>query len=147
MVKAYQREGAEKSFVGFGLDILYDKLVHLLAGGRGLIHEVLGGFAIAGVIVAAQQVQTGTMQVGDVVGFITALLMLVQPVRAIGTLNAVTQEGMAVIARIFQLLDRKNTITEQPSALALAVTKGHIRFEGVGFSYGQGAVLEISALR
>ncbi len=145
MVKAYQREGAEKARSASAFDILYDKLVHLLAGRARIdpILEVLGGFAIAGVIgVAAWQVQAGAMQVGDVVGFITALLMLVQPVRALGTLNAVTQEGMAAAARIFQLLDRKNTITEQPSAPALAVSKGHIRFEGVGFSYGQGAVLD-----
>ena len=90
----------------------------LLAGRARIdpILEVLGGFAIAGVIgVAAWQVQIA-MQVGDVVGFITALLMLVQPVRAIGTLNAVTQEGMAATARIFQLLDTQNTITEVPSA-------------------------------
>ncbi|MDP6217617.1 MAG: ABC transporter transmembrane domain-containing protein, partial [Alphaproteobacteria bacterium] len=74
MVKAYQREGAEKSRSASAFDILYDKLVHLLAGRARIdpILEVLGGFAIAGVIgVAAWQVQTGAMQVGDVVGFLT----------------------------------------------------------------------------
>jgi len=144
MVKAYQRESAEKARTSSAFEILYQKLVTLLAGRARIdpILEVLGGFAIAGVIgVAAWQVQIGAMQVGDVVGFITALLMLVQPVRAIGTLNAVTQEGMAATARIFQLLDTQNTITEVPSAPELIVKKGHIQFEDVSFAYGDTDVL------
>jgi subfamily B ATP-binding cassette protein MsbA len=145
MVKAYQREEAEKTRSGSAFDILYEKLVTLLAGRARIdpILEVLGGFAIAGVIgVAAWQVQIGAMQVGDVVGFITALLMLVQPVRAIGTLNAVTQEGMAAAARIFQLLDKQNAITQKPNAPELRIEKGQISFRDVSFSYGDTAVLE-----
>ena len=145
MVKAYQREEAEKTRSGSAFDILYEKLVTLLAGRARIdpILEVLGGFAIAGVIgVAAWQVQIGAMQVGDVVGFITALLMLVQPVRAIGTLNAVTQEGMAAAARIFQLLDKQNAITHKPNAPELRIEKGQISFRDVSFSYGDTAVLE-----
>ena len=145
MVKAYQREGAEKTRAGHAFDILYEKLVALLAGRARIdpILEVLGGFAIAGVIgVAAWQVQIGAMQVGDVVGFITALLMLVQPVRAIGTLNAVTQEGMAAASRIFQLLDKQNSITQKPDAPELIIRKGQIKFKDVSFSYGDVPVLE-----
>lgn len=145
MVKAYQREGAEKTRAGLAFDILYEKLVALLAGRARIdpILEVLGGFAIAGVIgVAAWQVQIGAMQVGDVVGFITALLMLVQPVRAIGTLNAVTQEGMAAASRIFQLLDKQNSITQKPDAPELIIRNGQIKFKDVSFSYGDVPVLE-----
>ncbi len=145
MVKAYQREVAEKTRAGLAFDLLYEKLVALLAGRARIdpILEVLGGFAIAGVIgVAAWQVEIRAMQVADVVGFITALLMLVQPVRAIGTLNAVTQEGMAAASRIFQLLDKQNSITEKPAAPELKVGKGQIKFKDVSFSYGDVPVLE-----
>ena len=66
------------------------------------ILEVLGGIAVAGVIaIAGWRVAAGDMQVGDVAGFITALLMLVQPIRGIGTLNAIVQEAVAALERIF----------------------------------------------
>jgi len=144
MVKAYQLEAAEKTRSATAFEGLYNRLVHLLAGRARIdpILEVLGGFAVAGVIgVAAWQVANGQLQVGDVAGFITALLMLVQPVRAIGTLNAVTQEGLAATSRVFALLDQKGRITNPATPVELHAVKGEISFEGVGFAYQDAAIL------
>ena len=144
MVKAYQLETAEKTRSATAFEGLYNRLVHLLAGRARIdpILEVLGGFAVAGVIgVAAWQVANGQLQVGDVAGFITALLMLVQPVRAIGTLNAVTQEGLAATSRVFALLDQKARITNPATPVELHAVKGEISFEGVGFAYQDAAIL------
>ncbi len=144
MVKAYQLEAMEKKRTQTAFDMLYQKLLSLLAGRARIdpILEALGGIAIAGVIaVAAWQVAGNHMRVGDVVGFITALLMLVQPVRAIGTLNAVVQEGLAAATRIFALLDRQNTIRQITAAPQLIVKKGHIQFEHVSFAYGDKPIL------
>ena len=144
MVKAYQLEAAEKNRSATAFDGLYNRLVHLLAGRARIdpILEVLGGFAVAGVIgVAAWQVANGQLQVGDVAGFITALLMLVQPVRAIGTLNAVTQEGLAATSRVFALLDQKARITDPASPKTLAQIKGEIAFNDISFAYQDAAIL------
>ncbi len=144
MVKAYQLEAAEKTRSATAFDGLYNRLVHLLAGRARIdpILEVLGGFAVAGVIgVAAWQVANGQLQVGDVAGFITALLMLVQPVRAIGTLNAVTQEGLAATSRVFALLDQKARITDPASPKTLAQIKGEIAFNDISFAYQDAAIL------
>ena len=144
MVKAYQLETAEKSRSATAFDGLYNRLVHLLAGRARIdpILEVLGGFAVAGVIgVAAWQVANGQLQVGDVAGFITALLMLVQPVRAIGTLNAVTQEGLAATSRVFALLDQKARITNPKAPKTLDKIKGEITFEGISFAYQDASIL------
>ena len=144
MVKAYQLETAEKSRSATAFDGLYNRLVHLLAGRARIdpILEVLGGFAVAGVIgVAAWQVANGQLQVGDVAGFITALLMLVQPVRAIGTLNAVTQEGLAATSRVFALLDQKARITNPETPKTLDKIKGEITFEGISFAYQDASIL------
>ena len=103
MVKAFQLEAIERKRTNHAFESLFIKLVNLLAGRAKIdpILEALGGVAVAGVIaLASYQVAQGTMQIGDVIGFITALLLLVQPVRALGTLNAVTQEASAAGRRI-----------------------------------------------
>ena len=145
MVKAYQLEAAEKTRSARAFDGLYERLVNLLAGRARIdpILEVLGGFAVAGVIgVAAWQVSTGQLQVGDVVGFITALLLLVQPVRAIGTLNAITQEGLAATARVFALLDQRAHIIDPPQPARLQNIKGELCFKKVSFAYQDAAILD-----
>ena len=145
MVKAYQLEAAEKARSARAFDGLYERLVNLLAGRARIdpILEVLGGFAVAGVIgVAAWQVSNGQLQVGDVVGFITALLLLVQPVRAIGTLNAITQEGLAATARVFALLDQRAHIIDPPQPARLQNIKGELCFKKVSFAYQDAAILD-----
>ena len=145
MVKAYKLEAAEKTRSARAFDGLYERLVNLLAGRARIdpILEVLGGFAVAGVIgVAAWQVSAGQLQVGDVVGFITALLLLVQPVRAIGTLNAITQEGLAATARVFALLDQRAHIIDPPQPARLHNIQGELCFNKVSFAYQDAAILD-----
>jgi len=144
MIKAYQLEDKEKNRSARAFDALYDQLVGLLAGRARVdpILEVLGGIAIAGVIgVASWQVASGQMKPSDVIGFITALVMLVPPVRAIGTLNAVSQEGAAALQRIFALLDRQNEIADKPDARPFSPERADITFSDVSFHYGDKAIL------
>ncbi|MGA0912023.1 MAG: ABC transporter ATP-binding protein [Candidatus Puniceispirillaceae bacterium] len=142
MVKAYQREDAETGRTHEAFDGLYNRLVGLLTGRAKIdpILEVVGGVAVGGVVaLASWRVANGDMQVGDVIAFITTLILLVQPVRAIGTLNAVTQEGLAACERILTLLDTPRRITDRPDALPLRVKKGHLVFDNVGFTYSEGS--------
>ena len=144
MIKAYQLEDKEKNRSARAFNTLYDQLVGLLAGRARVdpILEVLGGIAIAGVIgVASWQVASGQMKPSDVIGFITALVMLVPPVRAIGTLNAVSQEGAAALQRIFALLDRQNEIADKPDARSFSPERADITFSDVSFHYGDKAIL------
>jgi len=142
MVKAYQREDAETGRTHEAFDGLYNRLVGLLTGRAKIdpILEVVGGVAVGGVVaLASSRVANGDMQVGDVIAFITTLILLVQPVRAIGTLNAVTQEGLAACERILTLLDTPRRITDRPDALPLTVKKGQLVFDNVGFTYSEGS--------
>ena len=144
MVKAYQLEHHEQKRANSAFDALYQQLVQLLAGRARIdpILEVLGGVAIAGVIgLAGWQVAQGQLQTSDVIGFITALVMLVPPIRAIGTLNAVSEEGAAALSRIFALLDKQNDITDRPDAQILDTDTAEITFKDVSFGYGDTAVL------
>ena len=150
MVKAYQLEAAETARTKTAFDGLYSRLVGLLTGRAKIdpILEVVGGIAVGGVVaLAGWRVSNGLMQVGDVIAFITTLILLVQPVRGIGTLNAVTQEALAAAERVLSLLDRPRLVADRPGASALADVKGDVRFENVGFTYDTGSPDGPPALR
>ena len=142
MVKAYQLEEQEIGRTRAAFDGLYQRLVGLLTGRAKIdpILEIVGGVAVGGVVaLASWRVARGDMQVGDVIAFITTLILLVQPVRAIGTLNAVTNEGLAAAERILTLLDTPRWVKDRNGALPLDIKAGQITFDAVGFSYGDEA--------
>ena len=144
MVKSFQLEDVEKKRTNNAFETLFIKLVTLLAGRAKIdpILEALGGVAVAGVIaLASYQVMQGTMQIGDVIGFITALLLLVQPVRALGTLNAVTQEAAAAGRRIFELIDTENNIKDDTNAAVFSAAKAELSFADVSLSIGEAQLL------
>jgi subfamily B ATP-binding cassette protein MsbA len=142
MVKAYQLEEQEIGRTRVAFDGLYQRLVGLLTGRAKIdpILEIVGGVAVGGVVaLASWRVARGDMQVGDVIAFITTLILLVQPVRAIGTLNAVTNEGLAAAERILTLLDTPRRVKDRTGAMPLNIKAGQITFDAVGFSYGDDA--------
>ena len=138
MVKAYQLEESETRRTRLAFDGLYARLVSLLTGRAKVdpILEIVGGVAVGGVIaLAGWRVSAGYLAVGDVIAFITTLILLVQPVRAIGTLNAVTNEAIAAASRVLVLLDRPNRITDAKDAVDVGWMSGAISFADVGFDY------------
>ncbi len=100
--------------------------------------EALGGLAVAGVIAfAAWRIGSSKASLGDFMGFVTAMLMASQPVRALGNISTRVQEGLAAAERIYELLDEKPKIVDLPDARPLTVTKGDVRFEHVSFGYDE----------
>jgi len=68
------------------------------------IIEIIAGVSIAILIIyAGIQINSGTSTLGELTAFITALLMLSEPIRSRGTLNAIYQEGLAAISRQYKL--------------------------------------------
>jgi subfamily B ATP-binding cassette protein MsbA len=101
------------------------------------IMETLGGVAVTVVIVyGGSRVIEGATTAGAFFSFITALLMAYQPMKALANLNANLQEGLSAAQRVFEVLDHQPSIIDKPDAKTLEVKGGHVRFEGVGFSYG-----------
>ena len=103
------------------------------------ILEVLGGMAVAIVIyVASFRVMSGDLTPGSVIGFVTALLMLAQPARALGTFNTVAQEGLSALERIFNQLNLKPKIEGKISNKdkRLVLSRGpKIEFDNVSFKH------------
>ena len=103
------------------------------------ILEVFGGAAVAAVIgIAAYRITHGNKTIGDFTGFVSALLMMAQPIRAFGSLNNKVQEGLASSERYYEVLSEEPVIVSAADAKPIGEVKGAIEFEGVYFSYASG---------
>ncbi len=146
MVKTYGLEAYEQNRADRRFDGLYQILMKMARSRSALdpFLEVLGGVAVGGVIAflgyraAVSGDGSGIDSVGDFAAFITALLLAAQPVRAIGTLNGVLQEGLAAAQRVYELLDEKPAIIDAPDARPLKAGSGSVSFKGVSFAYEKG---------
>ena len=98
--------------------------------------EIIGGLAISAVIViAGLRINSGQTDIGAFSGFISALLIAVQPARALGTLNTVLQEGGASLLRLDDILKKENKIFSIKNPRKIDDIKSNIIFKKVSFSY------------
>ena len=141
MVKAYGLEASENKRLGKSFDErirLFMKLVTNQARVDPIL-EILGGLAIAGVVIfGVYQVTNDTASAGSIGAVLTGLLILSPKLRALGTLNNVIQEGLASLTRIFDVIDEQPTITEKTDAITLVQPKGHIALRDAHFAYVDG---------
>jgi subfamily B ATP-binding cassette protein MsbA len=142
IAKTYGLEGYLKGRAAAAFDEIR-RLKMKAANARGRLDPLLeigGGLAVAAALVLiGWRILDGRSTVGDFVGFVTALMLAAQPVRALGNLNAVVQEAVAALTRYFAILDEPSTIRDKPGAAALDVTAGEIRFADVRFRYREDA--------
>jgi subfamily B ATP-binding cassette protein MsbA len=140
-VRAYRLEQAESSRANIAFARLY-RALYSMARSRGRIDpllEVLGGLAVAAVIgFSGWRAALGGNTVGNFTGFVAALLLAARPVRAIGSLNAALQEGLAGLVRVFAVMDEPPGITERPDARRLPPGQGRVEFRDVHFYYPDG---------
>ena len=140
-VRAYRLEAAQirRAQVAFGR--LYRALLRMSRSRARVdpVMEVLGGTAIALVIgFSGWRAAVGSSTVGNFTGFVSALLFAARPLRALGSLNAALQEGLAGLVRVFAVIDETPRVIEPHAASALPPGQGHLQFDSVGFRYPDG---------
>jgi subfamily B ATP-binding cassette protein MsbA len=141
VVKAYHRESHETSRAR---GVIERTLRHMMDTVRtraasGPITEALGGIAIAAAIFyGGWQGIAGSLTLGHFLGFITAAMLLYQPVKSLATLHNQLMEGSVAAARVFAILDQDQRVVEDPAARPLQPRGGSIRFENVSFGYEPG---------
>ncbi|HIF19545.1 MAG TPA: lipid A export permease/ATP-binding protein MsbA [Gammaproteobacteria bacterium] len=96
----------------------------------------IASLGVAGVVYVAmlEQVKT-SMTVGDFSGFITAMVLLMTPLKRLTNVNAMIQKGIAAAISIFALLDEDNE--DDQGQLEANDLEGSINFKSVCFSYNQ----------
>ncbi|HZA80738.1 MAG TPA: ABC transporter ATP-binding protein [Actinomycetes bacterium] len=84
----------------------------------------------------------GQITLGALVAFNSYLLLLAWPLQGLGMLFGFAQRAAASAERVFEVLDQPPAIADRPGATPLpnpADRGARIRFEHVGFGYGEGA--------
>jgi ATP-binding cassette, subfamily B, bacterial MsbA len=140
-VRAYRLEATETRRAERAFQELYGELMAMIRSRNRIdpLLEVLGGAAVAAVLgFAGWRAAHGASTLGNFTGFVTALLLAAQPLRALGSLNAALQEGVAGLARIFAVIDEAPTILDRPRAPKLPPGKGRVAFDDVSFRYPDG---------
>jgi subfamily B ATP-binding cassette protein MsbA len=104
--------------------------------------ELLGGVFVAFVIwYGGYQVLKGNSTPGTFFSFLTALVMIYEPIKSLSRVNSTIQQGIAAAIRVFQILDTPVEISDQPGAKTLAPLRQGIEFRGVSFSYDGSATI------
>jgi ATP-binding cassette, subfamily B, bacterial MsbA len=76
------------------------------------------------------------MSMGDLLGFLTALVSIAQPLRELVGVAGPLQQGIAAAQSLFELLDEPPE--PQGGAFRVARARGAVQFDHVSFAYGGG---------
>jgi len=142
LVKIYQREKYEHERISLFIEDRFKKMrkVEQVRLGAGPLMEVITAIAIGLVVFfAGYRNMQGAITMGQFVSFLAALMLAYQPVRALAGINVGLQEGLAAAKRIYDLIDQKNEINEDPNLPELKINSGEILFENASFSYLDGS--------
>lgn len=98
--------------------------------------ETIASFGIAGVIfIGGKHVYDGDMSVGEFTAFLTAVGLVFQPVRRIGSIYGKVQDAVAASERVFDILQRDAAIIDGETVLSEPITS--IVFDRVALDYGE----------
>jgi ATP-binding cassette, subfamily B, bacterial MsbA len=140
VIKTYNLEGLQKEKANKKFQEIYDSNIKIIKT-RAKIEptlEIIGGLAISVVLVLAGfRILNEDSDFGSFTGFISALLIAVQPARALGTLNTILQEGAASLLRLEDVLGKKNLIIEAKKPKIVSTIQGELRFSKVSFYYNK----------
>ena len=141
VIKSFAREEHEisrftqENFYNFRAQMKTSQLMAALT-------PVIEFFAAIGVVViiwyGGMEVIEGTITSGALIAFLIYVVNLANPVKRISRVYGNIQRALAAAERVFEVLDTKSDIQEQPDAIALPTVQGHVAMNHVTFSYTPG---------
>jgi ATP-binding cassette, subfamily B, bacterial MsbA len=94
------------------------------------VTQVATAIALSVVVVLAVQ---SKMTAGEFTNFVTMMLMLLTPMKALAEINGPVQRGIAAAESVFEMIDAP--IEEDTGTRVLGRATGHLQFERVSFRY------------
>ncbi len=105
--------------------------------------EFLGGLGIAAIVFyGGYQVIKGTSTPGTFFSFLTALIMLYEPVKRLTNVNNTIQQGISAAIRVFGIMDITPEIENRKNSVELPRISDRIEIRNVTFSYDDDPVLK-----
>ncbi|WP_338048876.1 ABC transporter ATP-binding protein [Rhodobaculum claviforme] len=115
-----------------------NKIARLEAATTPLL-DTLTGLAIGGIVVLSAVnlfgIEAGTP--GQLMSFVTALLMAYEPAKRLSRMRVSIEAGMVGVRMMYELLDQPQTMLERPGATDLRDGAGEVRLDGVRFGYAE----------
>ncbi|MDR2350024.1 MAG: ATP-binding cassette domain-containing protein [Deltaproteobacteria bacterium] len=101
--------------------------------------EIAGGLCVGGVIwYGGHTVIAGRSTPGTFFSFMTALLLLYEPLKRLTRIHNEAQQGLSAARRIFEVLDTPFDVASPEDPANPEVIKGEIEYRNVTFSYEPG---------
>ena len=140
IVKAFSMEKYEVSRFAKTLDELFAIVMRNTRIGAisSPLMEVLGGVGISLVVwYGGSQVLADKSTPGTFFSFLTALIMIYQPIKGVSAINNSLQQGIAAAERVFDVLDIQSEVAEKKDAIELPLIKDAIEFTNARFQYDE----------
>ena len=98
------------------------------------ITQILASMALAIIVyIGLQESIAQRATIGEFVSFVTAMLMMLAPLKHLTEISAPLQRGLAAAESVFELIDEP--VEADDGAVVLDRAKGHVVFERVSFVY------------
>jgi ABC-type multidrug transport system fused ATPase/permease subunit len=141
VVKAFAQEQAEAAKFARRSERVFRQSLH--ANRQQALYVPLMSFLpmlaqAAVLLVGGRMVMHGTLSIGAFVTFNLWLMLMIFPLRMLGTWIGQAQRATASGERILEVIDEPEDVSSAPGARRLPEGDGHIRFEGVSFAYEPG---------
>ncbi len=105
--------------------------------------EFLGHLGVAAIVLyGGYQVIQGESTPGTFFSFMTALIMLYEPVKRLSNVNNTVQQGIAAAQRVFNVMDSRPDIGDREGAIDLPPIRRFIEISNMTFGYGDEPVLK-----
>ncbi|MDE3080500.1 MAG: ABC transporter ATP-binding protein [Paracoccaceae bacterium] len=142
VIKAFALEDRMAETMGYTIgrvEKMSNHIARLQAATMPLM-DFLSGFAIAGIMALSATSIFGMHIVtsqGQLMSFLTALIMAYEPARRIASMRLNLETGMLGVELMYGLLDHPITLVEKEDARILPKGPGKIVLRDVTFSYGE----------
>jgi len=145
VIKAYRGEATEAQICVDKGRLYFDELIEMVRY-RSISQAVLEAMAGLGtvlvVVLGGIEVAHGRLDWPALLAFLTALRSLQGPLNSIHLNFNLVQTSAASVVRIDEILSARPEVVDSRTAQRIDSPPKRIRFEGVGFGYGRGAVLD-----
>lgn len=140
VVKLHGGEAYEQQRFSMIADKLrrYSMKIAVAGGLNQPMTQFVASIALSGVLlVALFQSSMAETTVGGFVAFVTALILIISPLKHLADINQPLQRGIAAADMIFKLMDQpiEEDQLRQSAAIRLSKAKGDLEFKNVQFAY------------
>lgn len=113
------------------------KLIRVRSMGVAITQVVFGSGIAMVIYWAGRESLEGVLTAGQFISFFAAMMLMLQPVRRITSVNATLQRGVAGAASLFEIMDEDDELDS--GTVEVDRVEGDVCFKNVSFSYGDDA--------